>query len=105
MRWAGLTGNDTSLVRHVAKQIAGYARTGEAQATAADLDIEVVFPPYSVPILYALLGQDERALDFLEQGYEEGAFGVVSTILGQPFDRFRSHPRFVSLVRKVGLQE
>ena len=102
-RWAGLTGNDTSMVRQLVDQIAEYAGSGEVGTTAADLDIESVFTPYSVPSMYAMLGQDEEALDFLEQGYEEGAFGVVSTILGRAFDRFRSHPRFVALARRAGL--
>jgi len=105
VRWAGLTGNDTSVVRTIVDQIAEYAETGVVGTTAADLDIESVFPPYSVPVMYAMLGQDEKALDFLEQGYEQGAFGVVSSILGRQFDRLRSHPRLVALVRRMGLEQ
>ena len=102
-RWAEVTGNDAALVRSVADRAARYARTGEPQAALPDLDVESVFPPYSVARLYALLGQDEKVLDFLERGYDDGAFGVVSGITHPSFDGLRSHPRFAALARKVGL--
>ncbi len=101
-RWAEVTGNDAGLVRDVADLAARYVSTGESQAPT-DLDLEAMFPPYAVAPLYVLLGQHERALDFLERGYEDGAFGVVSAIAGPPFDELRSHPRFVALAQKVGL--
>ena len=101
-RWAEVTGNDAGLVRHVAELAAQYATTGESQ-TPTDLDLEAVFPPFAVASLYVLLGQHESALDFLERGYEDGAFGVVSGIAGPGFDGLRSHPRFVALAQKVGL--
>jgi hypothetical protein len=81
---------------------ARYASTGESQAPT-DLDLEAVFPPFAVPGLYASLGQHERALDFLERGYEDGAFPVVSAIPNPSFDELRSHPRFVALAQKTGL--
>ena len=68
-----------------------------------DLDLEAVFPPYSVAGFAVLLGQHEQALSLLERGYEDGAFGVVSAIAGPVFDVLRSHPRFVALAQKVGL--
>jgi len=49
------------------------------------------------------LGQHERAFDLLEEGYEEGAFAVVSAMFGQPVKDLRAHPRFVALAEKMGL--
>jgi serine/threonine-protein kinase len=53
-----------------------------------------------------LTGGDTSVVrQLVEQIIEYATTGEVSTIFGRAFDRFRSHPRFVSLVRKVGLQE
>jgi len=101
-RWAEVTGNDAGLVGEVADLVAQYARTGEPQAPVG-LDVEATFPPYAVAPLYVLLGQHELALDLLERGYEEGAFGIVASIAGPPVNELRSHPRFVALAQKVGL--
>ena len=60
-------------------------------------------PPYIIAQLYVGLGQPDRALDYLERGYDEGAFGVVSSVALPSFGELRSHPRFVALVQRVGL--
>jgi serine/threonine-protein kinase len=101
-RWATVTGNDSSLVQEVTTLAARYASTGEPQALT-DWDLETVMPPYSVAPFYVLLGQYERALDVLERGYEDGAFGVVSPMAGPLFDELRSHPRLEALAQKAGL--
>ena len=104
VQWADVTGNDTASVREIAQLAARYANTGAPQMPT-DLTPEAVFPPFAIPSLYVMLGQDELALDFLERGYEDGAFGVVSTMLGPPVNRLRSHPRYTALARRVGFPE
>jgi len=63
-RWAEVTGNDADGVRYVAHLAARYATTGEPQMSA-DLDLEAVFPPFALPILYVSWGQHDRAFDLL----------------------------------------
>jgi serine/threonine protein kinase/tetratricopeptide (TPR) repeat protein len=101
-RWAEVTGNDVEAVRNVAHLAARYATTGEPQMST-DLDLEAVFPPFALPALYVFWGQHERAFDLLEEGYEEGAFAVVSSILGTRLEKLRDHPRFIALAEKMGL--
>jgi hypothetical protein len=53
--------------------------------------------------IYTGLGEQERALDFLERAYEERAgalFGVKGSFLFTPL---REHPRFKALLRKMNL--
>jgi tetratricopeptide (TPR) repeat protein len=101
-QWADVTGTDAALVRDVADLAARYVSTRESQVPA-DLDLEALFPPSVVAPRYVLLGQHELALDVLERGYEDAAFGVVSMMFGPPLNRLRSHPRFIALAQKVGL--
>jgi len=100
-RWADLTGNDTDLVRSVAELVERYADTGEPQLPE-QLNLDLVFPPYTIPSFCYMLGHEERALETLEQGYEQRAFGVVGVMLGPPLERLREHPRYVALAQKGG---
>jgi TolB-like protein/Flp pilus assembly protein TadD len=59
--------------------------------------------PYHMAYVYAGLGEQDRAMDWLERAYEERAgavFGVKGSFL---FTTLRSHPRFKALVRKMNL--
>ena len=101
-RWAEVTGNDADGIRDVAHLAARYATTGEPQLST-ELDLEAVFPPFLLAPLYVSWGQQDRAFDLLEEGYEEGAFGVTTSIFGTRLEHLRDHPRFIALAEKMGL--
>src|SRR5687767_14346209 len=63
------------------------------------------FPPFVIATYYARLGQKEKALDWLERGYEERDFRMTMISVSYEFDSVRSEPRFVELVRKIGLPQ
>ena len=100
-QWAEVTGHDPEAIQETAELAARHAETGEPQSFTR-LEPDAVFPPFSLAPLYVLVGQYDRALDLLERGYEEGAFGVVSNMFGPPVRRLRDHPRFVALAERVG---
>jgi TolB-like protein/Tfp pilus assembly protein PilF len=103
-RWAELTGHDPVKLRQLADAAAAFARSGTPQPVPAAIDLDRTVPPYAVPQFYMALGQEERALDALERGYETGSFATVTTALNPIFDRVRSDPRFVALLKKTGLE-
>ncbi len=102
-RWAELTGSDPEISKQLALLVRQYAETGEAQSIPVAWNAESMLPPYALPPVYMLIGQEERTLEVLEMGYLEDAFGVLSTTMDPLFDPLRSHPRFVALARKTGL--
>jgi serine/threonine-protein kinase len=61
--------------------------------------------PYMVAAIYGRLGQKEEALAWLQKGYEERDFRMPLLSIDFEFDAFRSDPRFVDLVRKMGLPQ
>ncbi len=66
-------------------------------ARAVDIDPEDPGVIYNVACLYALEGQTERALDFLEQALRAG-FGGRDWVAHDPdLDSLRDHPRFRQL--------
>ena len=59
--------------------------------------------PYHMAYVYTGLGEHEKAMDLLEQAYEErsgGLYGIKGSFL---FTTLRSHPRFKALLRKMNL--
>jgi serine/threonine-protein kinase len=57
----------------------------------------------SVALLYTRLGQKEQALARLERAIEDRNHYVIALNVEPVWDSYRSDPRFVALVRRVGL--
>ncbi len=59
--------------------------------------------PYHMAYVFTGLGESDRAMDLLEQAYEEHAgsvYGIKGSFLFSPL---HSHPRFLALLRKLNL--
>ncbi len=103
---AVLTGNDEFLQVLRAK---GYARSGnkvEAREVIEGLlghAKEGRFGSFQIASLYAGIGETEEALRWLQKGYDEHSWWLVTIKVDSAFDSLRSDPRFNDLERKVGL--
>lgn len=62
-------------------------------------------PPFVMAGYYTRLGQKEEAIAWLQKGYEQRDFRMTMLSVDFGFDPIRSDPRFVDLVRKIGLPE
>jgi len=59
--------------------------------------------PYHHAYVHVGLAEHDRALDLLEEAYEQrggSMYGIKTSFLFAPL---RSHPRFVALLRKLNL--
>jgi tetratricopeptide (TPR) repeat protein len=81
----------------------GYLQTGLDQILKEPAGRR--FPPFVIATFYARLGQKEEALTWLQRGYEERDFRMTMISVSFEFDSIRSDPRFVELVRKIGLPD
>lgn len=85
-----------------------YALAGrEAEAQQAMNDLgrlarTMYVSPVDRALLYLALGEKNAALDLLQQGYDERAFGMIWLGIDPRFDPIRNHPRFVELIEKMG---
>jgi TolB-like protein/DNA-binding winged helix-turn-helix (wHTH) protein/Tfp pilus assembly protein PilF len=61
--------------------------------------------PWLVSIVYAELGDRDRAFFWLEKAYEGREHDLAFSNVWPMFDKFRSDPRFQDLMRRIGLQE
>src|SRR5438128_8654822 len=59
--------------------------------------------PSDLALIYTGLGEDDRAFECREKGYEWRDGMMIHLNVDPRFDSLRSDPRFQSLVRKMGL--
>ncbi len=55
--------------------------------------------------IYILLGEDEKALDYLEFGLEHGATPFLFNQIDSLWDRLRTHPRYVTAMKKIKVSD
>jgi len=60
---------------------------------------------YGMASLYARLGDTEKAIECLEKAYQEHDFSLSGVLVDDDFEKLRSDPRFVQLLRKMGFRQ
>ena len=94
----------------LAKMNEAYAKSGWKAFVQAVLDYalhdrKTKTSPFVMAGYYTRLGQKEEAIAWLQKGYEQRDFRMIMLSVDFGFDSLRSDPRFVELVRKIGLPE
>jgi len=88
-----------------------YAVAGErskAEAIIAELNQvsqRQFVSPYCPALVYLGLGNEVRALDGFEKAYEAHSQQLLSLKVDKVYDPLRSEPRFIALLKKVGLDQ
>jgi tetratricopeptide (TPR) repeat protein len=88
-----------------------YGMTGrreEARRILEGLERRLVseyVSPVDQGMLYWSLGEEEKAMDLLERGFEEGDFRLVLLKASPWFDPLRSNPRFQDLLRRMNFPD
>jgi serine/threonine protein kinase len=59
--------------------------------------------PYFFAGIHVGLGEDERAIEYLEKSYKEHSHWLIYLHIDPSMDGLRSNPRFQDLLRRVGL--
>jgi len=88
----------------------GYAyglagRRSEAELILQELigkEAEGLAEPFHVALVHVGLGNNEKALDWLEMAYEERNSHMLYLKQGAQFDPLRENPRFIRLIERMG---
>ena len=95
----------------ITKSIEAYRKSGwkaYLQASTIELErqgLEHHVPAFVVATFYARTGDSDNAMRWLDRAYEERDFRLMLIAASFEFDKIRSDPRFVALIKKVGLPE
>jgi tetratricopeptide (TPR) repeat protein len=92
--------NDNNLEVQLAQIYARCGRRADALRLLAEMKVEsnnAYYPATQVAVVYEALGDKEQALDWLETAYE------VGLKVYPMYDSLRSEPRFVELMKRMGL--
>ena len=89
----------------------GYAygisgNTEEAEKTLVlleEVSSQRVVSPYDYARIYAVLGDKEKAMEYLQQCLEQREWRLIKLKFDPFWDSLRDDPRFVELLKKVGL--
>jgi tetratricopeptide (TPR) repeat protein len=89
----------------------GYAASGRKAEAQKILDQlthqseQEYVPPKNVALIYAALGEKDKAFEWLEKSYQDRSICVALGVKSLPgFDPLRSDPRFKELLRRMNLQ-
>jgi Flp pilus assembly protein TadD len=61
-------------------------------------------PPYNIALIYAGLGERDRAFEWLQKARDERSSWLIWLKVDPRLDSLRTDPRFTDLVRCVGLK-
>ena len=94
-----------------ARALLGHAfavagQTDKARQTLVDLEKlsgQMPVSPYDIALIYAALGDRDQAFAWLDKAYQARAGDLVQLKVDMRFDTVRHDPRFVALVRRIGL--
>src|SRR5205807_449108 len=101
-----LSGRSTETLAGLAQAYAAAGMKEEMQEILDELNErskERYVSPYYVAKIYALLGEKEQALAWLEKGYEERNPDFIELSVEPALDVLRTDARFQDLLRRVGL--
>jgi hypothetical protein len=71
----------------------------------AGLSLSVYIDPLVVVVYFASAGDIEQTFMWLEKAYQERAPSMLHMITQPALDPYRSDPRFVDLMQRMGLPE
>ncbi len=101
-----LSGGGTYALARLGHAYAVAGRRGEAQMVLNqlnDLSKQKYVSPYDIGMIYAGLGENDRAFAWLEKAYEERSVALYFLKVEPSLDPLRSDPRFHDLLRRIGL--
>jgi len=101
-----LSGRRSSVLSLMAHPLVLSGRGAEAEVLYEELKRRSgseYISPFDMAVLSMALGEKEETLEWLERGYDERAFDIMSMTAEPLFDGLREEPGFIDLSNRIGL--
>jgi tetratricopeptide (TPR) repeat protein len=105
-RAVSLAGNQTRVIATLGHAYAVAGKTGEARQVLNQLlerSRQSYVSPYYIALIYAGLGEKDEVFEWLEKAYDERESYFNLFKVEPVFDSLRTDPRYLSLLKRVGL--
>ena len=96
---------DASIKALIACVYAAWGKRTEALGLLEEIQSPPMTTPYSIAGVYAELGENDRAFEWLNKAYPSRSFDLVSLKVDPRFDNIRPDPRFHEMLRRIGLDK
>jgi len=106
--WGELAGNkvETSLALAQIYAVSGKIDAARTLVEVVKKDSNLIDQAYrGLALVYAALGENDTAFEWLEKGYERREESLLSIKVDPKVDRLRSDPRFIALLREMGVEK
>ena len=103
-----LEGSILHILAALGRAYAVSGKRDEAKRVLAELQEksrQSYVPLYSIAIIYAGLGENDKAFEWLEKAYEDRSMFLTWLKVDPQLNSLRADPRFAALLRKVGLEK
>jgi len=107
-RAAALSRRSPAALSNLGMAYGRAGRQGEAQQLLnelVELSKRTYVNPFSFFSIHLALGQNDQALERLEEAVQNHLSGMIFILVNPEFDPIRSDPRFKELVRRMGLSD
>lgn len=105
-KWGDMTGNTVETNVSLAQLYAVFGKPEEAKRLVEMVEKEkhAVGNVYrGLALVYAALGEDDRTFELLEKSYDLREESLLNLKVDPKLDRLHSDPRFVALLKKMGV--
>jgi len=107
-KWGALTGNkvETTVALAQLNAVSGQVEEAKKLIEVVEQDKLVVEQAYrGLALVHAALGENDLAFEWLEKSYERREESILSLKVDPKVDPLRKDPRFIALLRKIGIEE
>ena len=101
--WVGINSEVLCLLGHSYAMLGRVNKAREMLDELDKLSLHCVVSNYSYAIIHTALGEKEEALRYLNLGYKERSENMIVINIDPMLDSLRDDPRFISLVKSMGL--
>ena len=99
--------DETLNQKEIASLRTAYATSGWKGYLQKQLEIKQLqagqgkLRPFEIASLYARLENNKNAIEWLKRAYEERSSGMARLLVEDSFDKLRSDPEFVEIMKKM----